>query len=166
MRVPYEYTSTRLINQLHAKASLKPYSLIDCDDFSNWGKLGLIVTIALYILSPIIILTIRYQHNALITHETVLLLIFALIVNVWVLRCAVDYFLKLYKQNLENAFKNMPSPLKLFRVIKGLLKFAKEKGVSQGELCSYLYEELASEVKCKKTTIEKWFAIANKINKL
>ena len=90
-----------------------------------------------------------------------LLLIFALIVNVWLLRCAVDYFLKLYRQNLENA-----SPLKLFRVIKGLLKFAKEKGVSQGELCSYLYEEVASEVKCKKTTIEKWFAIANKINKL
>ena len=84
---------------------------------------------------------------------------------VWLLRKIIDYFLKMYKANLETAFKNLPSSRNLLLVIKGILIFLKKRGFTQCEISSFIDEELRAQVNFCKTTVNVWFGMANKINK-
>lgn len=84
---------------------------------------------------------------------------------VWLLRKVIDYFLGLYKRNLEAEFKNFPSSRQLLRVIKGVLIFAKENGINQDDISSFIDEKIRNQVNYSKTTVNKVFAKANKIDK-
>ncbi|MEB3502611.1 hypothetical protein ROV62_01420 [Pasteurella multocida] len=163
MSIEYEYTSIRFINKLHQNAVSKPYTLLDCAEFSNWGKLGLLVTIICYFLFPIILLVIYFSYFDTKTTSFFVLLLPVLVVNVWLLRKIVDYFLGLYKRNLEAEFKNLPSSRKLLSVIRGMLIFAKERGIDQDEISLFIDENIRSQVNYCKTSVNKVFAKANKI---
>ncbi|HHE3661942.1 TPA: hypothetical protein ACPDSV_000013 [Pasteurella multocida] len=164
MSIEYEYTSTRFINKLHKNVVSKPYTLLDCAEFSNWGKFGLLVTVICYFLFPIILLVIYFSYFDTKTTSFFVLLLPVLVVNVWLLRKVVDYFLGLYKRNLETEFKNLPSSRQLLRVIKGVLIFAKENGINQDDISSFIDEKIRNQVNYSKTTINKVFAKANQID--
>lgn len=165
METLYEYTSTRHIQSLYKKAVSKPYTLLDCEEFSNWGKLGLLATILTYFLLPITFLIVYYLYIDTLTAWEFIFCTFILVGYVWLLRKIIDYFLKMYKTNLETAFKNLPSSRNLLLVIKGTLIFLKKHGFTQGQVSSFIDEELRAQVNFSKTTVNVWFGMANKINK-
>ncbi|HEA3286505.1 TPA: hypothetical protein RVS77_000063 [Pasteurella multocida] len=166
MSIEYEYTSTRFISGLHKNAVSKPYTLLDCSEFSNWGKLGLLVTVICYFLFPITLLGMYFLYFDTKTISFFVLLLLVLVVNVWLLRKVIDYFLGLYKRNLEAEFKNLPSSRQLLRVIKGVLIFAKENGINQDDISSFIDEKIRNQVNYSKTTVNKVFAKANQIDKI
>ena len=53
----------------------------------------------------------------------------------------------------------------LLLVIKGTLIFLKKHGFTQGQVSSFIDEELRAQVNFCKTTVNVWFGMANKINK-
>lgn len=165
METLYEYTSTRHIQSLYKKAVSKPYTLLDCEEFSNWGKLGLLATILTYFLLPIMFLIAYYLYIDTLTPWEFFFYTFVLTGYVWLLRKIIDYFLKMYKTNLETAFKNLPSSRNLLLVIKGTLIFLKKHGFTQCQVSSFIDEELRAQVNLCKTTVNVWFGMANKINK-
>lgn len=126
METLYEYTSTRHIQSLYKKAVSKPYTLLDCEEFSNWGKLGLLATILTYFLLPITFLIVYYLYINTLTAWEFIFCTCILVGYVWLLRKIIDYFLKMYKTNLKAAFKNLPSSRNLLLVIKGTLIFLKK----------------------------------------
>lgn len=165
MKTLYEYSSTRYIQYLYKKAASKPYTLLDCEEFSNWGKLGLLATILTYFLLPIMFLIAYYLYINTLTPWEFFFYAFILTGYVWLLRKIIDYFLNMYKKNLEAAFKNLPSSRNLLLVIKGTLIFLKKRGFTQCEISSFIDEELRDQVNFCKTTINVWFGMANKINR-
>ena len=165
MKTLYEYSSTRYIQYLYKKSASKPYTLLDCEEFSNWGKLGLLATVLTYFLLPIMFLIAYYLYINSLTVWEFFSYAFALTGYVWLLRKIIDYFLNIYKKNLETAFKNLPSSQILFLVKKGILIFLKKGGFTKDEISSFIDEELRDRVNFCKTTVNVWFEIANKINK-
>ena len=165
MKTLYEYSSTRYIQYLYKKAASKPYTLLDCEEFSNWGKLGLLATILTYFLLPIMFLITYYLYIDTLTPWEFFFYAFVITGYDWLLRKIIDYFLKMYKANLETAFKNLPSSRNLLLVIKGILIFLKKRGFTQCEISSFIDEELRAQVNFCKTTVNVWFGMANKINK-
>lgn len=164
MSIEYEFTSTRFINGLHRKAVLKPYTLLDCEEFSNWGKVGLLVAVIGYFLFPITFLGMYFFYLDTKTISIFVLSLPVLIGSVWILRKVVDYFLRLYKRNLESEFKNLPSSRKLLMVIKGMLIYAKENGIDQDDISSFIDEKIRNQVNYSKTSVNKVFSRANQID--
>ena len=165
METLYEYTSTRHIQSLYKKAVSKPYTLLDCEEFSNWGKVGLLATVLTYFLLPIMFIIAYYLYIDSLTAWEFFFYAFFLAGYVWLLRKIIDCFLNMYKKNLEVAFKNLPSSRNLLLVIKGMLIFLKKRGFTQGEISSFIDEELRDQVNFCKTTVNVWFGMANKINR-
>ncbi len=162
MTVPYLNTSTKLITQLHAQASLKPISLLDCDDFSNWGKLGLLLAMLYYVISSSFCIYWYASHISIEEHLIIYILLFTI---PWSFRYMIDVLLKMYKKNLEYEFKNLPSPKKLLKVINGILKFTEKEGITRDAISIFISENLRDEIQIGKTTINKWFAMSNDVLK-
>ncbi|QGM80872.1 hypothetical protein [Otariodibacter oris] len=158
MTTPYSYTSKKQIAELYAKASLKPISLLNCENFSNTGKIGLLLTISFYITSSLLCI---YWFTLDTSIKQYLLLSILLLAIVWLLRYMIDVLLKLYQKNLEYEFKNLPSPKKLLKVINGMLAFAEKEGFTRDSMSVFISENLRDEINIGKTTINKWFAMSN-----
>lgn len=162
MKTAYEYTSTRYIQTLYKEAASKPYILLDCKEFSNWGKLGLLATVLTYFLLPIMFLITYYLYINTLTTWEFIFYVFILVGYVWLLRKIIDCFLNMYKKNLETEFKNLPSSRSLLLVIKGMLIFLKKHGFTQSQVSSFIDEELRDQVNFCKTTVNVWFRMSKK----